>query len=92
LSNTCPQAGAVRRVVATRGQVSNKPKRTTTLPQPDLAEPHPRQVALSFQPPEPHQARNSVSVEDVGNPFGLARPIIHHHSSDDARDLAPLDV
>ena len=27
LSNTCPQTGALRSVVASRGQVSNKPKR-----------------------------------------------------------------
>jgi hypothetical protein len=27
LSNTCPQTGAMRSVVTTHGQVSNKPKR-----------------------------------------------------------------
>ena len=31
LSNTCPQTGAMRRVVSMRGQVSNKPKRNRSL-------------------------------------------------------------
>jgi hypothetical protein len=30
LSNTCPQTGAMRSVVTTHGQVSNKPKRNLT--------------------------------------------------------------
>jgi hypothetical protein len=32
LSNTCPQTGAMRRVVASHGQVSNKPKRNRSSP------------------------------------------------------------
>lgn len=66
--------------------------RPETSPQPDLTEPHPREVTLSFELSLLNKVRNSLRVEDVCDAFWLTFPVGHHGGSNNPRYLAPLHV